>query len=185
MLIYKMVNCLTGFIILFIIIIQITGLSGAENLLLRASAKVSITFRGPKEATFQCKMTTNFIFYTNASSFYLPVNIYNGQLKISTYNAEDFGDSSTFGIFETGKQNHMEFYLSARNPVPLLIKRLVIDKPIVKACVDLDQIGPHPNFLCRPDVTSEVISLSDQACNTALVWFFFLSSALVRQLSYV
>ncbi|KAM3176606.1 hypothetical protein ACTXT7_006227 [Hymenolepis weldensis] len=111
---------------------SITSLSEAENLLLRTSAKVSITFRGSKEATFQCKMTVNFILYANASSFYLPVNIYNDKLKGSTCNAEDFSDSLTFGIFETGKQHHMEFYLSARNPVPLLIKWLVIEKPIVK-----------------------------------------------------
>nr|CUU98595.1 hypothetical transcript [Hymenolepis microstoma] len=146
---------------------EISSLSETGHLLLKPSAKLSIAFYGSKEVTFLCKSTFGFTIFTNGSSFYLPMNSYDDQLRISSSNAENFGDTLSFGIFEPVKRHNIEFYVFSGNPVPL-INRLLIDGLTNKEYVDFDQTRPHSGFLCRPDGTLRIIPLSDRTCKSML-----------------
>ena len=67
-------------------LLQIDGLVDAQYLLPAGSSNISITFqtaKGLQDKGFECKIASfNLIFYTNASSFYIPVNLYDAKLKV-------------------------------------------------------------------------------------------------------
>ncbi|VDM17282.1 unnamed protein product [Hydatigera taeniaeformis] len=151
---------------------EIDGLVMVEFLPPMASVNISIKFRGPRQQeAFVCKVDSfKLIFYTNASSFHVSLNIYDAKLKILSPYAEISDDALTFDVFDLSSQYTPSFYVSNPNPIAVVIRRLRVVKPDGSQCVNLGQIEQRSGLFCHHHHRSseaEVILVSERNCTSA------------------
>ncbi|KAM7537294.1 hypothetical protein Aperf_G00000077056 [Anoplocephala perfoliata] len=129
-------------------------------------------FRSSKEPICECKIDSFYLtFYTDTSSFDVPLDFYDAKLSISFPSAVYFAVNHASGAFEVGGRYNLQFYISNSNFVSLPLKRSLVDEQTYGECVGLVQVDQHAGLFCR---CSEA-EVSSRVCKSASVMSWAIS----------